>query len=188
MTSQHFVLSLKDEQGALHFPLMRPRCPQNIWKVCVCKCACPCSLTFPLLMSLRASDVHRCGCASGFLHTLANTHFTHNPWHFLSWSHVSDLIGYCINNTALTQLPTPHRQHITYRRFDRLSLSFHVCSGGDWGWFGFCLHICPRCWSRRARGWTTFHMWMTLLEFNLWIKIIYQCVILMLDLTMILLD
>ncbi len=40
MTSQHFVLSLKDEQGALHFPLMRPRCPQNIWKVCVCVCVC----------------------------------------------------------------------------------------------------------------------------------------------------
>lgn len=48
-------------------------------------------------------------------------------------ANVSNLIGYRINNTALAQLPAPHRQHITYRRFDRLSLSFHFCSAADWG-------------------------------------------------------
>ena len=90
---------------------MRPRCPQNIWKVCVCVC----------VSVLAAHSCFLCLCVPAmcigvwvfflwffFLHTLANTHFTHNPWRFLSWSHVSDLIGCCINNTALTQLPTPH--------------------------------------------------------------------------------
>lgn len=109
---------------------MRPRCPSNIWKVCVCVCRC--SLTFLLLMPLR---VCTCGCASGFLHTSTNTHFTHNPWHFLSWSHVSDLIGYRIKNTAPSRLP-PHLPHITYRRFDWLSLhliSAQVSNGADLG-------------------------------------------------------
>lgn len=85
-----------------------------------------------------------------FLHTLTNTHFTHNPWRFLSWSHVSDLIGYRINNTTLTQLPTPLPTGNAYHRFHHSSLSFHFCSSGNWGWFWFCLHICPRCWSTRA--------------------------------------
>lgn len=102
-----------------------------------------CSLTPD---SYAFACVHRCGLCFWFfffffLHTLANTHFTHNPWHFLSWSHVSDLIGYHINNSALTPLCAPHRQRITYRRFDRLSLPFPSL---QWRWrrleveFGFC--------------------------------------------------
>lgn len=92
MTSQHFVLSLKDEQGALHFPLMRPRCPQNIWKA-----RAPPTCALPILMTFFLFFARACGCDSVFV-SLANTHFTHNPWHFLSSSHVSDLIGCHINN------------------------------------------------------------------------------------------
>lgn len=88
-----------------------------------------------LLISLHASNVQKCGLASGFRHTLANTRFTHNPWRFLSWSHVSDLIGYHINNAASTQLPTPHPNGETYHRLNRSSLSVHFSTSGDWGWF-----------------------------------------------------
>lgn len=83
--------------GSPHFPLMRPRHPQNIWKVYQ-------RASYVFACEQRAKV---CGGASSF--SLTNTHFTHNPWRFLSWSHVSDLIGYCINNTRtllLTPLPT----------------------------------------------------------------------------------
>lgn len=93
MTSQHFVLSLKDEQGALHLPLMRPTCPQNIWKA-----RAPPTRSLLILMTFFCVPAsNKCGCDSVFF-SLANTHFTHNPWHFLSSSHVSDLIGCHINN------------------------------------------------------------------------------------------
>lgn len=73
MTSQHFVLSLKDEQGALRFPLMRPRCPQNIWKVCMHVCVCACLFTPD---SYAFACVHRCGlcfCFFSFSCTLSLT-------------------------------------------------------------------------------------------------------------------
>lgn len=72
MTSQHFVLSLKDEQGALHFPLMRPRCPPNIWEVCACVRVCVRARSHSCLL-VPLACVHRCGCASGFLHTFSLT-------------------------------------------------------------------------------------------------------------------
>lgn len=40
--------------------------------------------------------------------SLANTHFTHNPWHFLSSSHVSDLIGCHINNSRALPVRRDH--------------------------------------------------------------------------------
>ncbi|CAB1413938.1 unnamed protein product [Pleuronectes platessa] len=105
-----------------HASLIRHPLPPRLASVHVC------ALTF-LLSSYRLCVRAMCIGVGALLVSctlLANTHFTHNPWRFLSWSHVSDLIGSCINTTALTRLQntTSCRQHITYRRFDRSPLFF----------------------------------------------------------------
>lgn len=102
--------------------------------------------TLSISFSLHASNVR-------FRLTLANTRFTHNPWRFLSWSHVSDLIGYRINNTASARLQTPHPNGQTRRRLDWSSLSVRFLHRRCLRLiFGFVFTSASRCWSAEPDG------------------------------------
>lgn len=109
MTSQHFVLSLKDEQGGLHFPLMRPRCSHNIWKA-----RAPRIRALPILMTGAGVIL----CALSLTPILPTT-----PGISCPGAMVSDLIGCHIDYDGRAHSARRDRaaRRVTYRRFGRLA-------------------------------------------------------------------
>lgn len=136
--------------GSPSLPLNEAEVPTEYMEsVCVCVCVRARSHSCLLMPFVF---VHRCGCASGFLHTLSLTPILPiTP----GISCPEAMCQTSLATASITPRSLSFQHHIgnisrTAALTDYLFL-FTSAAVVDRGWFGFCLHICPSCWSGGAR-------------------------------------